>query len=557
MHRRSSWRALLVAALTAVIFVSGTGVASAAPAGPIDDSSYSEAQKAVAETKAAAETAKRTCALILPGPLAGRWQDDCEKVMSSKFTRETVPVLAATALCAALPNLVLKSACTLGVALESDKIKSWFWDAYKVALGAAEAVVAAVAFVANPAHAIDFFLNSTKGDSISLFTAAMGEALHSVSFDAGAPWWRAAYGATAGIGLVVLAAMMLLTLSQASSGKLGPQEARRSMGHAGIGMVMLSMGPPVAWAIANLANGMDDGIITWMGPDVVTFLGKVPLFAQMTSAMTGGIGMGLIIFGGLFLGSLGILGTFLVQKISLYILGAVMGIAWGMKANPRWRRKAMRMPMMWVGLVMAKPAMLLVLGIVVKMSNALILNPEGGDTLQAIVDALTIILAIVAIAVAPWMLLKHFPLLPDGGDSSASSGPVATNAAVGMAGSTAQSLAMNRARTASNESNSSRASSNPSPAPTQKHAAPAAKSGPAQGAQKGAQQGAAPALRSATAGGAKAGGGAAKTAGGAAGGAATGGALLMAQLAAQAGQAAMTKAREAAAAAAPETQGEA
>jgi hypothetical protein len=557
MHRGNAWRALLVATLTALIFVSGTGVATAASAGPVEDSSYSEAQKSAAETKAAAETAKRTCELFLKGLLA-RGQGRCEEAMKSKFTREAVPVLAATAMCASMPSAAVKGVCAAVVASQADKVKGWFWDAYKVALGAAEDVVKVVTFIANPTHALDYFMNDAKGDAIGLFKGVMDEAMKSVSFDAGAAWWRQAYAATASIGLVVLGGMMLLTLSQASSGKIGPEAARSSMGHSLVGMLMLSMGPPVAWAIGNLSNGMSEGIIEWMGPDVVSFLAQVPLFAALTSAMTGGVVMGLVIWGGLFVGSLGIMGTFLVQNLSTYVLGAVMGIAWGMTGNPRWRTKAMRLPMMWVGLVLAKPAMLLVLGIVVKMSNALIFASAGG-VMQTVINALTIIIAIIFVAVAPWTLLKWFPLLPDGGDSVTSSGPVGTNAAMGMAGSGASGAAMNRARTASNESSSSRTSSAQSPAPSPKSSAPKAGPGPGQGAQ----QSGAPALSSATAGGtraagaAKTAGGAGKTAAGAGAGAATGGALLMAQLAAQAGQAAITKAREAASGAAPETRGEA
>jgi hypothetical protein len=563
MHHRTSLRALVVAVLTAVIFVGASGVASAAP-GPVDDSSYSAAQKATAETKAAAVTAKRTCQLVLVGPL-GSFQRQCEEVMSSQFTREKVPLLAATTLCAAIPvPAMFKLGCLAVAATQKDKIAGWFWDAYKVALGAAETVVAVVSFIANPARALEFFANDLKSDAVGLFTDVMTQVTTVSSFDASATWWRTAYAATAGIGVAVLAGMILLTLCQSSTGKIGPEETGRSLGHSVIAVLMMFMGPPVASLIASVADGMSTGIIAWMGPDVVGFLAKATAFTALTSHMSGGLAMGLLIFGALFIAAFGVLGTFIVQTVSTYILGTVIGLAWGMTGNPKWRKKAMRLPTVWVGLVLAKPAMLLVLGVVAKMANSIDLAPHSGQGLKALINALIIVVALLTIAFAPWSLLKWFPLLPDGSDSSTSSGPVGAHAAVGAAGSTANTMAMTRARNASNQTSNRSSSPSASKAP-----APASRTGPSQAAAPTARAGragtsAAGASKTATASGGKAaasGGkaaaaGAGKAAAGVGAGAATGGALLIAQLAAQAGQAAMTKAREAAAAATPEIRGD-
>lgn len=548
---RSRWRVLIIAVLASAIFVGGTGIASAAA--PVDDSSYSEAKKAAAEQTAAADTAKRTCELFVKGLFATKLQPPCVEAMQSKFTREAVPVLAGTALCGAMTGtmVALKVVCVAVVASQAETIKGWFWDSYEAALGAAETVVAAVAFVANPARALDFFLNDLKDGAIGMFTGAMTYVTQLTSFDAGAPWWRTAYAATAGIGLAVLAFMLLLTMWQSASGRIDSSEAARTLlGYAPVAVLMMVMGPPVAWGIAYVADGMSAGIISWMGPDVVDFLAKAGSFSGLTAHMTGGIGMGLLLFGLLFLASLGVIGTFLVQTISVYILGAVVGIAWGMAGNPRWRAKALRLPAVWVGLVLAKPAMLLVLGLVVKMANAINMTPDTIDAgMKSLVDALLVVLALIFIAFAPWTLLKWFPLLPDGSESVNSSGPVAAGAAMGAAGSTMTTMAMTRARGASNNSGGGGGGASGQVATANRNPAPATSGG--------ASSAGSPATRAATsnAGAGKAAASGGKVAAGAGAGAASGGALLAAQLAAQAGQAAMSKAREAASSAAPDIKG--
>ncbi|MCL3863028.1 hypothetical protein [Actinotalea sp. K2] len=539
-----------------------TGTGAAAATVSVDDSGYSEEQKLAAEQKAAKETAERTCDLFAKGPLA-RSKARCVEAMSSQFTRTAMPALAGTALCNVLtgPVLLLKAVCLGVLASQMDQVQGWFWDAYEVALGAAQTAVEMLAFVANPASAVESWANQVKQDAVGLFTSSMTVATQLGSFDATAEWWRSTYAATAGIGLAVLAVMVLLTLWQASTGRIGPEESARTLlMYLPVGALMLFMGPPVAWAVQWVADGLSAGAIAWMGPDTVEFLQKAGTFTSITSGVPGGLGMGLLLFGMLFLAGVGVLGTFLIQTISIYILGAVTGISWGMLANPRWRSKALRLPMVWIGLVLAKPAMLLVLGVVMKFSNAVDLAPTSLESgMRAVVHALMVVLALMFVAFAPWTLLKWFPLLPDGSESARSSGPVALGAAVGAAGSMATMMAMNRARADSASpgrgtrpgGSSTPAAPNVGSRPAAAMAASAPQRGPgtAAGARGG---GVGPGARA----GAGRGAGAAATgAGRGAAGAATGGAMLAAMLASQAAQAAVSKARESANTSAPDIRG--
>lgn len=544
MLPRTRTRALAVAVVTAALLTVGAAPALAADS-PVDDSGYSEEQKAAAEQQAAQETADRTCDLVATGILAYQ-HDGCVNAMSSQFTREALPTLAAVSLCAVL-GPVLGAVCGVTVILNMDEIQGWYWAAYEAALGAVEAVVQAVSFIADPSQAIEFFTNQLKGDAVGLFSESVTAATELTSFDAGAQWWREAYAASAGIGLLVLTIMLLLTFYEASKGKLGPEEAGRAlMMHAPVAVLMMSMGPPVAWVVQWVSDGLSAGIIDWMGPDTVAFLYDGAPFAALTSAIPGGLVLGLLLYGLLFLAGIGILGTFMVQTISVYIFGAVCGVGWGMSVNPNWRRKALRLPAVWLGLVLAKPAMLFVLALVMKFAAAIDLNPDSFEEgMGSVVHALMVIMALLFVAFAPWTLLKWFPLLPDGSESSRSSGPAFMGAAVGAAGSSMTTMAMMRANGHGSSPRSATHAEAPAPAP--RPAPSAAATTGAGGASKGGQ--------AAASGGARAGAGAAGSAGTAAAGAATGGALLAAQLAAAGAQAAVQKAREAAAAAAPEAGG--
>lgn len=567
--RRSRVRALLTAVLVSMSLFAGTGAALAA--GPVDDSGYTQAERDTAQEKAAKDTAGRTCKLFLKGP-AARWQEDCTQALTSQFTLETIPKLAATSLCGAVmaANKVMGAGCMAVVATQTDAIQGWFWEAYEAALSAAEVAGTVVTFIANPQFGWQAFLNGMKEDAVSMFSSVMKSITATAAFDPSAQWWRDTYAAAAGIGMVLLAIGLFSSAWQHSRGLLGPVEARDAMLlYPMIAVVMTVFGPPLAWSLTYVANGLSHGIIDWMGPDVVTFLERGAGFVFLTSKIPGGGVMGFIIFLLLVVGALGVWGMFLFQTVSAYVLGAVTGAAWGMSANPRWRAKALAVPMFVVGLIFAQPAMLFVLGVVTKMTNAIDLTPSADEGLRVLTNALMTVIALVIVAFSPIALLKWFPLLPDGTDSVRSSGPVGLTAAVGAAGSTATSAAMMRARGGGGggtrgAGKTPAATGGPPPAPaaptgpgslSPRNPAPGG-SGAAMG--MGGRTGGGRALtgggaRTAAGGGTRtAAGGGSRAAAGAAGGAASGGALLAAQLAAGAANAAVQKARETADAATPE-----
>ncbi len=486
-----------------------------------------------------------------------------------------------------------------------------------------EQVAKVAGLVLNPERAYQHFANDLKEDAITWFTRSISYVVDETTFDAGAQWWREAYAATAGIGMAVMVVMILTTLRRAAVGKIGPAKASEVITqYVPVAVLMMMFGPPVGYVLGRITGGMNAGILKWMGPDVVDMLTNGAVFTQMTAASGFGMGIGILMFLVLLLASLGVFGTWLTQSLSTHVIGAVGGVAWGMSVDPQWRPKALRVVWLFVGLLFAKPAGLLVIGIIAKYLGNM--DPKGGldDPTQLLVQGLTFIIALVMIAFSPWAVMKFFPLLPDGSESVNSSGPTMATSVAGGMGSIATTMLMLHARGSGgggggggggsgggssgdaprsaksgggatkpksggqeqnpgrgkqpDKSGSGAGSKNAarSDAPGGGRGSRASKNG---GTGAGAERDGAPrdpatstspaakgagGLGSKNAGAASAGGGSASGAGAAggkaasaAGGAATGGALLAAQLAAAGVTAVASKAKEASAAAAPQTGG--
>lgn len=453
-------------------------------------------------------------------------------------------------------------------------------------VGGVEQVVKVAGLILNPERAYEYFANDLKETAITWFTYAVSYVVNETSFDPGQTWWRDTYAATAGLGLAVLAVMALLVLRKVATGKIGPKQAATiASEHLPVALVMMFFGPPVAWVIARFTASANTAVIAWIGPDAIEAMTNGAIFSQMTASSGIGVVIGLVIFLLLLLAVLGVFGTWITQSLSTYMLGAVAGLAWGMTIDPAWRKKAIRVPFMVLGLMLSKPAGLIVLGIITKYVAQLSPSDVFDEPVRLLISGITFIVALVMIAFAPWSVLRYFPLLPDGSESTHSSGPTALTSAAAGAGSVVTSMMMLQSRGGgggpgfgsgggkssagkndSAQANSAKASGQGAASGTEK--SPAGKSSSSGGAssQKSTGTSGSGAQAGAGAGSAKTGAGAKVGAGGAgagakgaasaAGGAATGGVLLAVQLAAAGVGAVANKAKEAASAAAPQAGGE-
>lgn len=587
MSRSKRFVASLIAAVLLVI--AGGAGAMAAPDPNFDDSAYSAAQKAEAETTAQQAAGEKFCGFLTNVPGIG---GACVEMVKTTFTAASIAELGADTVCGKLSALA-GPACKL--AANMDVTSAAFNLAYQTALlgmqvatdtaqGAVDAVetaAAGAAFFANPAGAFERFVNNLKEDTVKLLSDVITTATTENTFDASSQWWRDTYAAAAGIGVAVLAFMLLLTGWQAAAGKISGEDfAAALLKYAPFAALMMFMGPPVAWGLSWVTGELTDALVQWQQEPLDRFVSG-SLYFGYASAEYSGMLPSLVMFLLLGMVCFGLLITLAVQTVSLYIIGAVIAIAWGMFVNPRWRRKAMAVVMVWLGILLSKPALVLVLGIVLQLTGPRLTEPDPDmGAMEFLSTGFFIIIALGIVAFSPWALLKFFPLLPEGSDSTAASPAGGVSSAVaGAAGSAAMQIGMRRAgqQTGSASGGAGTGSAGgggggsiPKSAPTNVRASPGAapassgrlagmfgRSKTPKAAGAAGTKGASSAARGAGGTAAKSGAGAAAKGAGsklgsAIGGAATGGALFAASVAASASQAGIQRAREASAAAIPE-----
>ena len=583
MSRSRRRIASLIAALLLVL--SGGVGAMAAPDPNFDDSAYSSTQKAEAEATAQDAAAEQFCSFV---SFLG---SGCKNAVKATFTAASIAELGADTVCGKL-GVFAGPGCNLIV--DMDVTATAFNLAYQTALlgmeiatdtaqGAVdvvENVAGMTAFFVDPQGAFERFVNSLKEDTVKLLSDVITNATEGNSFDATAQWWRDTYAAAAGIGIAVLAFMLLLSGWQASAGKISGEDfAIALVKYAPFAVLMMFMGPPVAWGLSWVTSELTEALVQWQQEPLQKFVDG-SLYFGMASAEYSGVLASLVLFLLLGMVCFGLLITMAVQTVSLYIIGAVIAIAWGMFVNPRWRRKALAVVMVWLGILLSKPALILVLGIVLQLTGPLLTEPDpDAPFMEFLTTGFFIIVALGIVAFSPWALLKFFPLLPEGSDSTAASPAGGVSSAMaGAAGSAAMQIGMRRASqqtgsraNASGSTQSGAVSGGgnaggggiPKSAPTNVKASSSAggsskgrmagvlsRSKTAKGAGPVAAKGAGQVATKSGAGAAAK--GAASKIGGAIGGAATGGALFAASIASSASQAGIQRAREASAAAIPE-----
>lgn len=476
--------------------------AAAAPEAP-DDSQYSEEERAEAEKEAAKETAGRTCKAIadkIPGA-GDRAVEACSSALEPTLTMDWIQTASDAALCAVIsaPLGIARgagAAACLGLLTVAelngadlgfiDQLRQVFYEAYEKALETVGKIAEAVEFISDPSSAFERQLNEWKEESTEFFTEALAEVLKQGTFKGDERWWRDVYAVGGGIGLVVLAIMVILTFRQANAGKLAPEEAAESLVpwtiYAGIGIFF---GPVLFYFIGTIADGLLGGAMQFLGTSHRSALSDLSdLLALMTAAaLPGGSIVGLIIIILLVIAGLSLTVIFALQTAVPYLLGGLAGITFGMMGNPRWRKRALVVPTVVVSLILAQPALVLTVAVVMKfilanlptVSNA-VWEDEPWRMLWGLVLALV---GICLLCFAPAALLRMVPMLPAQSSAAGVGSSVGGGMGLGAAAG-AVTMAVGMQRASANAANGGvPARSRPS-APT---AAPEKTSMSAQGGQ--------------------------------------------------------------------------
>lgn len=550
-------RRLLVAVLTLFLAVMiGGGPALAEPSAEEEEAARAAGNTAGAEF---------VCGLLPTG--GGDLKNKCVDLAEGAIAKApSFEEIQPQIMCAALAPLgpVPVVGCVGLVTANIGGLKDAAQKAYDATIGQAEEVIdtakKAKKFIDDPQSAFEDIVNMLKEGAVDFLNKVMGELVNIGNADFSAEWWRNAYAAAGGIGLFVAAVMMIMVLKDAARDRISAHQLGESFQYLMGGIISMVWAPVLAYVVQNMIAAFNRGIIAWGGEDIYETVLEGAIFSITANLMPGGVLMGLVFWFILFIGAVLVFVMFIAQGMAVYMTSVGMAIAFGMLAHPRWRSKALRVPMLVLGIMLAKPTLLFVITVLFMMIQSFKpLNLLGQDALQTLGEGCMIILALLAVGLAPWVAFKFIPLLPDGSEVDGG-GFNPASAAAGAAGGMMMTMGMRRMQgsggggdsgsSSGGKSSSSMRSAPSAPAPTS-----AGGKGPSATNAASAVGGSGKA-GAAKAGAAKAGAtGAAGKAGVAAGGAATGGALILAAMAAKGTQTAAATAKTAAESSAPAAQG--
>ncbi|SEP53985.1 type IV secretion system protein [Amycolatopsis saalfeldensis] len=283
-------------------------------------------------------------------------------------------------------------------------------------------------FVVDPASAVDDLANSLH-EAATSFTTTILQGLASVgNFDPSAPWFLETYAASTGIGVVVMAFMAILMIARTASGGGSREDLQESLfKQLPLGMFLAVFSPAIGALLTEMVSGLTNGIAAWDAGYLSSAMAKLVLIGGVTvTLIPGGAFIGIIIFLLMIIGAFAVFVGLAMQSIALPLSAAVAGIAWGMWVHPKWRKKALKVPYMFLGVLFAKPMLFFLLGIIFALIDGNLSVPamkSGG--LALLFQLILVAVALIVAGLAPFSLLKYSPLLPtaeDSHDSQPSSG---------------------------------------------------------------------------------------------------------------------------------------
>ncbi|MDE1672650.1 hypothetical protein [Nocardia gipuzkoensis] len=329
----------------------------------------------------------------------------------------------------------------LGQALESTpqfKLSTAYAQAFAWMWGTA--VPNTIKFVADPQSVIDDWADASKQGAVDLSIKVLNGLADTGGFDPAAPWFLRWYALSTGVGVVVMGLMTILALWRAAAkGETIKSIGGDLLGYAPAGIVLMMFAPMLAQMLVEVSNLLSQAITRTSGPDMGQMITNVNKFVgELTSnRLPGGVIVGLILFLLLIAGALGVFFGLLMQANALPVLAVAAGIGFGMWVHPRWRPKALRPVLVFIGVVFSKPLLFLLLAVESALINAELTGQSAAQGDTGNLGKLAMIVAsFIVVGLAPWSLVKYAPLLPTRSDAAgfgAHSGSLLAGALGGVA----------------------------------------------------------------------------------------------------------------------------
>ena len=293
---------------------------------------------------------------------------------------------------------------------------SWVWD------NVVGPTADMVAFIKDPSNVIDQWANSLKDSAISTTNAVLHGLAGIGEFDPANEGFLTWYAIAAGLGILVMSVMTLLALTKAADGQRAPGDLAKDLfGYMPAGVMMMMFAPGIAQMLISLIHELSLAIVERMGTDTDEVVGNLSsMLGSLTNeTMVGGAVAAIIGFALMLIGALSMFFGFLMHSAALPVLAIVSAIAFGMWVHPVWRRKALRPVMMFLGVMMSKPLLLILLAGIFTVINISATSSVADDgELESLGQLGLVAVCFVIVGLAPFSLLKYGPILPTSADSA-------------------------------------------------------------------------------------------------------------------------------------------
>jgi hypothetical protein len=227
----------------------------------------------------------------------------------------------------------------------------------------------------------------------------------------------------AAVGLVLMAFLFLSALREAAD-RHDSREGERLLNALGMGFVTILFAPVVIYVLNNgaiyAAAGFKGSVVNPSLSGAVSRLGSI---GEVSSAIPGGSSVGLIIFVLMLLGAVGMFIGNVVNQFGLEMAATAIAILAATRVHPRWEDRGKKAALTVLGLLAARPLLMLVLGWAAGIINDS-LDPAtlqaGG--MKALTGLAVAAVAVLSIGMAPFALLKWLPVSPTRPESHDTSG---------------------------------------------------------------------------------------------------------------------------------------
>ena len=275
-------------------------------------------------------------------------------------------------------------------------------------------VGAAVDFATDP---LGWLTGKMAAGASGLMGWVSGVANEATAPDLTVAWWIDAYRKGAAIGVLLFGMVLMWQMLQKARGRIDSQEFMEIFTvWAPAYFLGLIFGPPVAQFFIVGAGYLSDGLI-----GSLTGFSTADAADQVGAAIDGA-GAGAILGGAivaLFVLVLVIIACILIfvslaaQAVTIYLAGAVFGVALAWIVSARHRGGSMKVPFLFLGIVFSRPLLFFLLGVGLALTRQA--TAMTGDTAAANLAILVMAVVVLSMAAfAPMLLLKFAPVTPTG-----------------------------------------------------------------------------------------------------------------------------------------------